>query len=121
MVGLLPLDWAALLAGPRAAPAALLLRGLKSLPCLPRLCGGRGSARALVWLLLKLALCTLLVWHWTACLYLYVLHAAVLGWTPVEREWLVRDDGAGWAPPALLEAPRGVQYMHAVTWAVSTL
>ena len=33
----------------------------------------------------------------------------------------VRDDGAGWAPPALLEAPPSVQYMHAVTWAVGIL
>ena len=33
----------------------------------------------------------------------------------------MRDDGAGWAPPALLEAPSVVQYMHAVTWAVGIL
>ena len=120
LLGLLPLDWAALLAGQRVAPAALLLRSLKSLSSLPRLCSTRGGTRALGWLLLKLALCTLLVWHWTACMYLYVLHAAALEWNPMERDWLVREEG-GWAPPALLEAPRSVQYMHAVTWAVGIL
>ena len=120
LLGLLPLDWAALLAGPRTAPAALLLRSLKSSASLSRLCNSRGGARALTWLLLKLGLCTLLVWHWTACLYLYVLHAAALGWSTLERDWLVREE-QGWAPPALLEAPLGVQYTHAVTWAVGIL
>ena len=65
LLGLLPLDWAALLAGPRAAPAALLLRGIKSMASLPRLCGGNRATGGLIWLLLKLALCTLLVWRRT--------------------------------------------------------